>query len=148
MLGKIQRSAAVAVQCERKSRFLCLSKVENKSAPEHTKVVKNRLSRFPRSLKRTLTLDNGKENVEHEQYGILTFFCDPYASWQKSSVENSIGLIRQYLPKGQNLNSLTEQQLKTIEYKLNNRPRKCLGWKTPAEVLSTHLQSLGVQLPT
>jgi len=147
MLGRIQRGAVVAAQCERKSRFLCLTKAEDRSASEHTRIIQTRFAYFPKVLKRTLTLDNGKENVGHAQYGITTFFCDPYCSWQKGSIENSIGLVRQYLPKGKSLNDLTAEHLQTIEDKLNNRPRKCLGWRTPAEVLSTHLTHLGVQLP-
>jgi IS30 family transposase len=64
------------------------------------------------------------------------FFCDPHSPWQRGSNENANGLIREYLPKGANLNLVTHQQLTSIEYALNNRPRKILGFRTPAEVFA------------
>jgi len=147
LIGKRERAAVVSAQLERRSRFLKLTKVLDKSAPETRQAIQSCFSQFPKSLRRTLTVDNGTENAEHEQFGMPTYFCDSYCSWQKGSVENSLGLVRQYLPKSSNFNELTPADLKLIESRLNNRPRKCLGWRTPIEVLSTHLKRLGVQLP-
>ena len=98
-------------------------------------------------LRRSLTLDRGTENAEWKAFGLSVFFCDPYASWQKGSVENCIGLLRRYLPKGMNLATVTPKYLQSLQDKLNHRPRKCLGFKTPYEVLSSHCLRLGVQLP-
>jgi IS30 family transposase len=113
-----------------------------------TKATLNKLGSLPEQLSRTLTLDNGTENVEHEQFGLPSYFCDPYCSWQKGGIENQFGLLRQYLPKGSSFDDLDEAELKRLQDKLNHRPRKCLGYKTPFEILSTHCRRLGVQLPT
>ena len=86
----------------------------------------------------TLTYDNGSENVDHQQVnralGTRSYFCDPYCSWQRGSVENAIGLVRRYLPKKTDFAHVSMAQLKTIETRINNRPRKCLDFRTPAEV--------------
>jgi len=107
----------------------------------------SRLKALDESLRRTLTLDRGTENAEYRSFGLPVFFCDPYSSWQKGSVENVIGLLRRYLPKGKDLGTVTPRQLKALQDKLNNRPRKILGWKTPHEVLSSHCKRLGVRIP-
>lgn len=147
LIGRRKRGVVVSAQLERRSRYVCLTKVPGKSAPETRQAVRHCFSRFPKSLRRTLTVDNGTENAEHGQFGLPTYFCDPYSSWQKGGVENILGLVRQYLPKSTNFDELTDADLKFVTDRLNNRPRKCLGWRTPLEVLSTHLKRLGVQLP-
>ena len=149
MEGSHESNAAVSVQKERRSRIVRLTKVRNKSAPETCRAIVRRLQSFPKTLRRSLTFDRGTEGAEHRKVERLlelqTYFCDPYSAWQKGAVENVIGLIRQYFPKGTDLSFVTPRQLKSIEDKLNNRPRKCLGWKTPNEVFSAHLQTLGVR---
>jgi transposase, IS30 family len=149
MEGSRESSAAVSVQKERRSRIVRLSKVKNKSAPETRRAIVRTLQSFPKTLRRSLTFDRGTEGAEHDKAAkvleLETYFCDPYSAWQKGGVENVIGLIRQYLPKGTDLSFITSNQLKIIENKLNNRPRKCLGWKTPNEVFSAHLHTLGVR---
>ena len=147
MLGRRKKGVIVSVQQERKSRYVLLTKCRDKSAAQTRHAVTNRLSAFSQALKRTLTLDRGTENAEWKSFGLPTFFCDPYSSWQKGSVENVIGLLRRYLPKGMDLATVTPKQLKAIQDKLNNRPRKILGFKTPTEVLSTHCKRLGVRIP-
>jgi transposase, IS30 family len=147
MLGRRKKGVIVSVQQERKSRYIVLTKCRDKSASATTRAVTKRLGTFQRALRRTLTLDRGTENAEWKSFGLPVYFCDPYSSWQKGSVENVIGLLRRYLPKGMDLASVTPKQLKTIQDRLNNRPRKCLGFKTPADVLSFHCKRLGVQLP-
>lgn len=147
MLGRRKKGATISVQQERKSRYIVLTKCRDKSALATQRAVTKRLSAFSGALRRTLTLDRGTENAEWKTFGLPVFFCDPYSSWQKGSVENVIGLLRRYMPKGMDLATVTPKQLKAIQDRLNNRPRKILGFKTPAEVLSTHCKRLGVQLP-
>jgi hypothetical protein len=95
----------------------------------------------PRELFQTITFDNGTENVQHaeikQEYGIETYFCDPFASWQKGSVENMNKLIRRYLPRHTDLSKLTNQDIFLIQEKLNNRPRKVLKYQTPNEVIKS-----------
>lgn len=142
---------AVNVAGDRRSRFALLKKIPDMTAPVTRQALIQNLKPWPKTVRRTLTFDNGTENAEHEKtakaLGLNTFFCDSYASWQKGFVENLIGLIRQYLPKGKSLASLHPRQLRRIQDRLNHRPRKSLNFRTPHEVLSTHLHRLGVQLP-
>ncbi|MDD5751875.1 MAG: IS30 family transposase [Candidatus Peribacteraceae bacterium] len=147
MLGRRKRGATLSVQGERRSRYVLLTKCKDKSAKETRRAVVRRLSTLKKSLRRTLTLDRGTENAEYRRFGLPVYFCDPYSSWQKGSVEQVIGLVRRYLPKRMDLASVTPKQLKAIQDRLNNRPRKCLEFRTPAEVLSSHCHRLGVQLP-
>lgn len=96
------------------------------------------LGNTPKNARKSITYDNGFENAKHEKVNltlqIKSFFCQPYHSWEKGGVENINGLIRRFLPKKTNLAEISQGQLNYIEYLLNNRPRKCLGYKTPAEV--------------
>ena len=148
MLGRRKKGAIISVQQERKSRYVLFTKCRDKSARQTKKAVVKRLKKIQESLKRTLTLDRGTENAEWEAFGLPVFFCDPYSSWQKGSVENVIGLLRRYLPKGVDIATVTPKQLHGIQDRLNNRPRKILGFKTPAEVFSYHCKRLGVRIPT
>lgn len=142
---------AVNVVGDRRSRFALLKKIPDITAPVTRQALIKKLKPLPKTVRRTLTFDNGSENAEHEKtartLGLNIYFCDSYASWQKGFVENLIGLIRQYLPKGRSLAPLTSRQLKQIQNRLNHRPRKSLNFRTPYEVLSNHLKRLGVQLP-
>jgi transposase, IS30 family len=147
MLGRRKKGSIVSVQQERKSRFVLFTKCRDKSAKQTRKAVVHRLKGISERLRRSLTLDRGTENAEWEAFGLPVFFCDPYSSWQKGSVENVIGLLRRYLPKGMDLKTVTPKHLQSLQNKLNHRPRKCLGFKTPYEVLSSHCSRLGVQLP-
>lgn len=130
--------AALNVLVERRSRYVKITWLPQKSA-HHTRVVINRrLSHHAEGTALTITYDNGSENVEHEQVnevmGIRSFFCQPFHSWEKGTVENSIGLIRRFIPKGTDLAMLSPKQIRLVESRLNNRPRKCLNYQTPAEV--------------
>lgn len=147
MLGKREKGAIICVQQERKSRYVLFTKCRDKSASQTKKAVLQRMQKVEQPIRRTLTLDRGTENAEWASFGLPVFFCDPYSSWQKGSVENVIGLLRRYLPKGMDLATVTSQELQALQNKLNHRPRKCLGFKTPHEVLSSHCHRLGVQLP-
>lgn len=109
--------------------------------------MERRLRTLKKVLRRTLTLDRGTENAAYKKFGLSVFFCDPYSSWQKGSVEQVIGLLRRYIPKQTDIARITPKQLKKYQDRLNNRPRKCLDFSTPSEVLSSHCHRLGVQLP-
>lgn len=130
--------AALHSMTERVTRLLRLSKLESKSAAETNRAVAKALKNLPAKAKRTLTLDNGTENASHEELtktlGIKCYFADPYAAWQRGSNEQINGLIRRYLPKGTDFSKIDKDQIKKIEKLINNRPRKCLGFKTPLEV--------------
>lgn len=149
MEGKKKTKAVLSVQKERRSQYVCLKKVTDKTANENNRAIKENLSIFPQAMLCSLTYDNGSENAKHEEindhFNMKSYFCDPYASWQKGGVENIIGLIREYLPKGTDLTKVTDEEIQVIQDRLNNRPRKSLGYKTPKEVLSKYLKTLGVR---
>ena len=112
---------------------------------EKTAAVVSRLKTFPVFTRKTITTDNGAENSFHAEItkhtGARVYFCHPYHSWEKGTVENTIGRLRRYLPKKQSLQDLTEQELQAIEYDMNNTPRKCLGYLTPYEKFKQHVKS-------
>jgi IS30 family transposase len=133
-----QSPAALNVIVERKSRFTIITKLTQKSAQQTRTALTRTLSRFPRHARRTITYDNGSENVEHLRanmvLGTQSYFCNPYSSWEKGTNENTIGLIRRVYPKKTNFNHVSQTDVKTLQRRLNNRPRKCLSYKTPCEV--------------
>ena len=104
------------------------------------------ITTLPEQLRKTLTWDRGKELSGHAQFTVETgtkvFFADPHSPWQRPTNENTNGLLRQYFPKGTDLSRWSAEDLAAVAYTLNNRPRKVLGWKTPAEVLDEHLRSI------
>ncbi len=129
---------AVQVTVERKARYAQVAKLKTKSARAMSIALTRRLSRYPRELRLSITYDNGPENAEHIRtnkiLGTCSYFCEPFHSYERGTVENTIGLVRRFLPKKTNLAKISQVHLSKIEYWLNNRPRKCLGFKTPAEV--------------
>lgn len=133
-----QSTDAIGACLERCSRYLHLAKLSKNGSSEVRETINRRLSRHPPHMRRTITYDNGSENVEHHRVnkvlGTTSYFCNPYRSWERGSVENAIGLVRRYLPKKTDFSRVSKQQLKKIERLLNHRPRKCLDFKTPAEV--------------
>jgi IS30 family transposase len=125
---------------ERKCRYLLAAPLADKSAMVMTDGANRVLRQVPATLRRTLTVDNGKEfagfkRIE-EQSGIRIYFADPYSAWQRGCNENTNGLLRQYFPKGADLSSLTTSQLASAVKRLNHRPRKCLGYRSPHEVFT------------
>lgn len=104
------------------------------------------MTRIPQQLRQTLTWDRGKELAAHAQFtletGTKVFFADPHSPWQRPTNENTNGLLRQYFPKGTDLSRWSAEDLEAVALTLNNRPRKSLGWKTPAEVFNEQLRSL------
>ena len=139
----------LSVQVEAISKRCFLSKLLNKTAEETKNALDNSIAFFGEHIVKSITFDNGTENVLHtkikEIWEIKTYFCDPYCSWQKGLVENTNKLIRQYLPRWTNMDEVTDEQLYEIQEKLNNRPRKSLGYKTPNQIFS-HLTCHSVRI--
>ena len=104
------------------------------------------MTRLPEQLRKTLTWDRGKELSAHAQFALETgtrvYFADPHSPWQRPTNENTNGLLRQYFPKGTDLSRWTAADLEAVAFTLNNRPRKVLGWRTPAEVFEEQLHSV------
>jgi IS30 family transposase len=131
---------AVSVQVERKSGLVRIHKVAGKKSPDDTlnALFKTRES-VPEELFKTITFDNGVENYHHRQLDVDTYFCKPFASWQKGSVENVNKLLRRYLPRNTDFDALTDHDIHIIQEKLNSRPRKRLNYQTPNEVINGYL---------
>lgn len=140
----VSRKSAEALNTlvERKSRLVFITRLQRKTAEETSAAVIERLGGLPEKARRTLTLDNGTENAGHEKItevvAMKCYFARPYASWQRGTNENTNGLIRWYLPKGTDFSKITDDCLTRIESLINQRPRKCLGYKTPIEVASSY----------
>jgi transposase, IS30 family len=133
-------ASAVGAIVERTSRFLMLARLDNASASSVLEGFSRRLRTVPPSLRKTLTYDQGTEMALHQDLAkrlrMDIYFCDPHSPWQRGTNENMNGLVREYLPKGTSLASLTDADLRRIEDSINNRPRKLLGFYTPSEVFS------------
>lgn len=132
---------AALVSCiERKSRYLLLAKVDDKKAVTFNAALAQQLLTLPAELRKTLTLDNGSEMAKFKELeavtGIRTFFCEPRSPWQRGANENCNGLLRQYFPRGSSFRCITEKATHRAAERLNNRPRKCLGYRTPTEIFS------------
>jgi transposase, IS30 family len=139
-----QSKRSLAVVLERTSRFLMLTKIKRNGSKEFSKALIDMLHPIASRYRRSITYDNGKENMNHvnvnQQLETQSFFCNPYHSWEKGSIEQAIGLIRRYLPKKINFANVSHDQLTYIQHQLNSRPRKCLNFKTPYEVFSVALR--------
>lgn len=137
VIGKGQKSA-IGTIVERKSRFVCIIKLKDRKSATVTRQFAKILKGFKQNLIKTMTYDNGVEMAKHKEFtkqtGIKVYFADPYASWQRGTNENTNGLIRRYFPKGTDFNNVTAKQLKYVQDKLNNRPRKIINYKTPNEI--------------
>ena len=98
-------------------------------------------------MRQTLSYDQGKEMARHAELtantGVMVYFCDPQSPWQRGSNENTNGLLRQYMPKGMDISGYSQEELDTIARKLNERPRKTLGYRTPAEMFNECVASIG-----
>jgi IS30 family transposase len=137
-MGSRKAKQCLQVIVDRKTRYTHINLLKDKSANEMMDKAIESLETMPSEFKRTVTFDNGTENTAHmrlKELGIDTFFCHPYHSWEKGTVENTIGLIRRVLPKSTNLSKVSKEQVKELEKKLNNRPRKCLNFMTAIEVM-------------
>jgi IS30 family transposase len=122
---------------ERHTRYVLLAKVANRDSQSVIGALINQAHRLPDELLKSLTWDRGKEMAQHKRFTLATdaavYFCDPQSPWQRGSNENTNGLLRQYFPKGTNLSVHSQERLDEIARQLNGRPRKTLGFETPAE---------------
>lgn len=163
LLIGLERSA-VGTVVERTTRFTILVHLPREPGYRHKHTPKNgpalagygavtmknalakSMSSLPERLRRSLTWDRGKELSAHAQFSVETdipvFFADPQSPWQRGTNENTNGLLRQYFPKGTDLSAWSAQDIEAVAHALNTRPRKVLGWKTPAEAFNAHLLSL------
>jgi IS30 family transposase len=144
MIGKRHKQALVTL-IERKSRLVFLRKVEQRTADSVEDAVTHLLAPWKPDV-HTITADNGKEFANHEQIAeklIADFyFAHPNAAWERGSNENAIGLVRQYFPKKQSFDNITDDDMEEVMKLLNNRPRKCLDFRTPIEVFFEHSVAL------
>ncbi|MBI3232330.1 MAG: IS30 family transposase [Candidatus Doudnabacteria bacterium] len=130
--------AALLATVERKSRYTKLARLKRRTAKQVRITLNRSLSQYGKHLRRTITYDNGQENVEHvivnKTLGTRSYFCQPFHSWEKGTVENTIGIIRRTYPKKTNFDLVSASDVKRLERKLNNTPRKILHYLTPKEV--------------
>jgi len=138
VVGKWHKSG-LHTEVERKTRYLKAQLIKNFTAKETVKAQKRMFHALPKQAKKSTTVDNGVEFTNHKKFNLPVFFCDPYASWQKATNENTNGLIRRYLPKKTDFRTIKQQDLDDIVEEINNRPRKCLSYKTPSEVFNKEL---------
>ncbi len=136
----------ILVAHERRSRFLLLARQPSKRARSVVNRLTHWLAQLPPRLRQSVTFDNGTEFAEHwrlnDRLGTRTYFCDPHSPWQKGGVENAIGRMRSPLPRKTDLATLPLTLIQAAVDRYNATPRKCLGWKTPAEAFSGHLKPL------
>jgi IS30 family transposase len=149
IVGKNHKSA-IHTEVERLSRYLLARKLTG-FKPEET--VDNQIKIFdnlPVKAKRSTTVDNGLEFANHlllkKEVNMITYFADPYASWQRGTNEYHNGLLRRYLPKRTDFNTITQEELGDIVNEINSRPRKCLNYQTPKEVFKLQLNKAGVAI--
>jgi IS30 family transposase len=134
---------AILVAHERKSRLLLIAKQPSKETKHTIDQLAAWLEPLDKRLRKTITFDNGTEFAHHyklkDQLGIETFFCDTHSPWQKGGVENAIGRIRRFLPRKTNLETIIPENLDACAARYNNTPRKCLGFRSPAEAFADQL---------
>ena len=122
-------------------------KLRGKDAVTVNRALTRHVRQLPEGLMASLTWDRGLEMAHHRRFtvatDVLVYFCDPQSPWQRGTNENTNGLLRQYLPKGTDLSTVTQRQLNAIARRLNTRPRKTLGFMTPAEALAESVASTG-----
>ena len=138
----------IATLVERSTRYVILARVRSKHTAEVVDALVREMQNLPLELKKTLTWDRGSELAAHKQFAIASdievYFCDPGSPWQRGSNENTNGLLRQYFPKSSDLSYHTQAELDLVAAKLNGRPRKTLGYMTPADKLKQVVNESGV----
>lgn len=145
MVMSVGNKPGVNTLLERKTGMFFVTRVNKKTSVDTNLAISKRMSEIPSHLKHTITLDNGTENSDWRELqkmtGLKTYFAHPYCSGERGANENTNGLLRDYFPKKTDFSMISDEALAYVEYKLNTRPRKRLGWKTPLEAWSVALQS-------
>jgi IS30 family transposase len=138
------RNSHIATLVERHTRFTMLAKVKRKDTETVVEAVAKQVKKLPIELRRSLTWDRGKEMASHRVFSVATdvqvYFCDPHSPWQRGTNENTNGLLRQYFPDGTDLSQYSQADLNKVARSLNTRPRKTLGFSTPADKLQAVLR--------
>jgi len=141
------RSSQIATLVERQTRYVMLVKVAGQDTETVVNALIKNARKLPQELYKSLTWDRGKEMAGHKRFTLATdiqvYFCDPRSPWQRGSNENTNGLLRQYLPKGIDISSYSQAKLNAVARQLNERPRKTLGYQTPAEMFSQSVALTG-----
>jgi IS30 family transposase len=141
------KNTHIATLVERQSRFALLVKVKSKDTQTVVKALTKQVRRLPAELRKSLTWDRGLEMAAHKAFSIATdvqvYFCDPQSPWQRGTDENTNRLLRQYFPKGTDLSDFTQADLNRVALRLNQRPRKTLDFRCPAEVLNESVALTG-----
>jgi len=141
---------ALSTSVERKTRKVIISKPRNLTAREKSRIIINRFRSLPEQARRTMTYDNGKEAADHktvtDNIGMKFYFAKTYSSWQRGTNENRNGLVRFYLPRDTDLDSVSSAKIKQVENLINNRPMKCLNYQTPNEAFEIEMNKLKQKL--
>src|SRR6516165_2144079 len=140
------KKSQIITLVERHSRFTSLIRAPDNTTASVVSALTRHVRRLPKSLRRSLTWDRGKELSKHASFSVNTdvkvYFCDPHSPWQRGTNENTNGLLRQYFPRGTDLSGYTQSQLDKVALRLNQRPRKTLGFQTPADKLHACVASI------
>lgn len=140
-------SSQIATLVERHTRYVMLAKVDSKDTETVINALIKQAHKLPNEIYKSLTWDRGKEMADHKRFTLATdikvYFCDPQNPWQRGSNENTNGLLRQYFPKGMDLSDVSQAKLNAVARRLNERPRKTLKYKTPAERFNQCVASTG-----
>ena len=140
-------NSQIATLVERQTRYVMLVKLDGKDSHTVVNALIKNARKLPQELYKSLTWDRGTEMHAHKKFTLATdiqvYFCDPQNPWQRGSNENTNGLLRQYMPKGMDVSGFSQLQLNAIARQLNERPRKTLGFHTPAEMFSECVASTG-----
>ena len=144
LINGLRGTGNLVTVVERMSRFTLVGYSATKETDAVMAVFKALLRDLPREMVQSLTLDNGKEYAKFKvlvrDCGLDVFFAKPYHSWERGTNENRNGVVRIVLPKGSRFDNITKEQMERIDRLLNDRPLRCLGWRTPREVFTARLQ--------
>ncbi len=142
IVGHGRRSALVTM-VDRKSGYARIGRADDMKSATTMRAMRRRMKDLPPSLRRSMTLDNGKEFAEHakltKHLGLEVYFAKPYASWQRGTNENTNGLIRQFFPKGTDFTQVSHRAMAGVEKLINERPRRRLDYRTPNEILAKRM---------
>ncbi len=125
----------MSVVYERKAKYIDARKIKNLKPASNNMAIEDMKKEV---LMKSLSMDNGIENIKHEELNVSAYFCDPYSSWQKGGVENANKMIRKFIPKKSDLADYSDEYVKIVINILNNKPRKSLNYKTAYEVMVEH----------